>query len=66
MSRSLLAFLIGVVGIVLYILAVVALGDHLVMAHWALQLVYYGVAGIIWMWPAKWLIIWGSGGQRSG
>jgi len=66
MSRPLLAFLIGIVGFVFYILAVVALGDHVVLAHWTLQLVYYVVAGIIWVWPAKWLILWGAGGRKPG
>jgi hypothetical protein len=65
MSRSAFAFLIGVVGFVLYILAVVALGDHVVTAHWTLQLIYYVVAGIVWVWPAKWLIVWGAGGRRA-
>ncbi|WP_206935180.1 DUF2842 domain-containing protein [Roseococcus thiosulfatophilus] len=64
MSRTSLAILIGIVGFVLYILAVVALGDYVVLAHWAVQTVYYVVVGIIWVWPAKWLMIWGAGGRR--
>jgi len=60
MSRSTLAFLIGVVGFVVYILVMVALGDFLVTAHWALQLIYYVVAGIIWVFPARRLMIWGA------
>ena len=63
MSRSTLAFLIGVVGFVVYILVVVALGDFVVDAHWALQLIYYATAGIIWVFPARRLIIWGAQGN---
>ena len=65
MSRSVLAFLIGIVGFVAYISVVVAIGDHFVLAHWALQTVYYLVAGLAWVWPAKWLMIWGAGGRRA-
>lgn len=65
MSRSLVAFLIGVIGFVFYILAVVALGDFVVLSHWTLQTVYYVIAGIIWVWPAKWLMIWGAGGRPA-
>lgn len=64
MSRSTLALLIGVVGFVVYILVVTALGDFLVTAHWALQLVYYLVAGMIWIIPARRLIVWGVQGKN--
>lgn len=61
MSRASLAFLIGVVGFFAYIWAVVTLGDAVVHRHWTIQLVYYVVAGILWVWPAKWLMYWGAG-----
>jgi hypothetical protein len=64
MSRSTLALLIGVVGFLVYILVVTALGDFLVTAHWALQLVYYLVAGMIWIIPARRLIVWGVQGKN--
>ena len=60
MSRGKLAFLIGVVGFIVYIAVVVALGDFVVQRHWALQLVYYIFFGIIWVIPAKRLIEWGA------
>jgi len=62
MSRSTLAFLIGAVGFVAYIVAVVTIGDFFVRQHWAIQLIYYVTAGIVWVFPAKRLIIWGAGG----
>jgi hypothetical protein len=62
MSRSTLAFLIGVVGFVGYIVVVVTIGDFFVQQHWAIQLVYYVTAGIVWVFPAKRLIIWGASG----
>lgn len=60
MSRATLAFLIGAVGFIAYIAVIVALGDVVVDQHWLIQLVYYGVAGIIWVIPARWLMLWGA------
>jgi len=60
MSRGKVAFLIGVVGFIVYIAVVVALGDFVIQRHWAIQLVYYVVFGIIWVIPAKRLILWGA------
>ena len=48
MSRSSLAFLIGLLGFIAYIGAVVALGDVVVHRHWLLQLLYYLVAGVVY------------------
>jgi hypothetical protein len=60
MSRGKLAFLIGVVGFIVYIGVVVALGDFVVRSHWAIQLAYYVICGIIWVVPAKRLIEWAA------
>jgi hypothetical protein len=60
MSRGKVAFLIGVVGFIVYIAVVVALGDFVVHRHWAIQLVYYVVCGVIWVIPAKRLIEWSA------
>jgi hypothetical protein len=60
MSRGKVAFLIGTVGIIVYIAVVVALGDVIIRQHWAIQMFYYVFFGIIWVIPAKRLIIWGA------
>jgi len=60
MSRGKLAFLIGVVGFIVYIGVVVALGDYVIPLHWALQMVYYVFFGIVWVIPAKRLIQWAA------
>ena len=65
MSRTTLAFLIGAVGFIAYIVLVVTIGDFFVRQHWAVQLVYYVTAGIIWVFPAKRLILWGAAGRRD-
>ena len=64
MSRSSLAFLIGLLGFIAYIGVVVALGDVVVHRHWLLQLAYYLVAGVVWVIPAKWLIVWAARGAQ--
>jgi hypothetical protein len=64
MSRPGLAALTGLVGFLLYVGAVVALADHVLPLHWLVQLVYFVVAGIAWVWPAKALMVWGAGGRR--
>lgn len=58
MSRNATAALIGVLGFLVYVAVVVTLGDHLIGRHWALQALYYLVAGFAWTWPALWLIRW--------
>jgi len=58
MSRSLIAWLIGLFGILTYVVVVMILGDWVLETHWSIQLIYFGLAGIAWVWPAKWLIYW--------
>ncbi len=60
MSRPLAALLIGLVGLTAYVLVVMILGDWVLEMHGIIQLVYFAVAGIIWAWPAKWLIYWSA------
>ncbi|MFL1462055.1 DUF2842 domain-containing protein [Roseococcus sp. DSY-14] len=61
MSRVLLASLSGVLGFLLYVAGVMVLGDWVVHRHWALQFAFYALAGIAWVWPAKWLMFWAAG-----
>lgn len=64
MSRLTIALLGGLLGFVLYVMAVVALADHVLDRHWLLQFVYFVVAGIAWAWPAKALMFWAARGPR--
>ena len=61
MSRPMTAFLIGTVGFIAYVMIVTALADPLVEAHWLLQLLFYTVAGIAWVFPVVRLMRWGAG-----
>jgi len=60
MSRTWIAVPVGLAGFVLYTMTVVALGDHLRGQHWLLELAYFAAAGILWVFPARRLILWAA------
>ena len=61
MPRIAIASLAGITGFLLYIGVVVALADHVLPLHWLLQVPYFLIAGIAWVFPARWLMYWGAG-----
>lgn len=63
MPRTAIAFTIGTLGFLAYIAVVVAVADVVVHRHWLIQLVFYLVAGGLWVWPAVKLMAWGAGGR---
>ncbi len=65
MSRPVIALILGLLGFFAYVALVLALSDWLTGMHWAVQLVFFAIAGIAWVWPAKRLMFWAfSGGAR--
>ena len=40
--------------------AVIMLADYVLGTHWTVEFVYFALAGIVWVWPAKALIIWAA------
>lgn len=58
--RASVATILGLVGFVLYVGAVLALADHVLGWHWVLQFVFFVIAGVAWVWPARWLMVWGA------
>lgn len=64
MPRSIVALLAGVLGFLLYVGVVVALADWVLHLHWLVQLAYFTVAGVAWVWPARRLMFWGAGVTR--
>jgi hypothetical protein len=60
MSKPMLAGLIGIIGFLLYVAVVIILADHVLGTHWTVEFVYFALAGIVWVWPAKALIIWAA------
>jgi hypothetical protein len=63
MSRATIALLSGLFGFLAYVAVVVALADHVLPHHWLVQLAYFTVAGVAWVWPARALMFWGAGGK---
>jgi len=61
MSRTAIAVPVGIIGFLLYIGLVVALADHVLALHWLVQVPYFLVAGIVWVFPAQWLMYWAAG-----
>ena len=64
MSRIPVAVLIFLVGFVAYVGVVVALADHVLGLHWAVQAGYFVVVGTVWAWPARALMFWAARRRR--
>jgi len=56
--RKLLGTLILLSGLVAYTLSMVWLAVSVLPDHWAVQIIFYPLAGIAWAFPAKPLIAW--------
>ena len=60
MSRPVAATLMGVAFIILYVAAAITLPD-LLPQHWAVQAAYFLIAGVVWVFPIRWLMLWSVG-----
>ena len=60
MSRPFAATILGVAFIILYVAAAITVPD-LLPQHWAVQAVYFLVAGVAWVLPIRWLMLWSVG-----
>ncbi len=58
MSRVPVAVVGGLLGFAAYVALVVALGDHVAGANWAVQALYFVVVGTVWVLPVRWLMLW--------
>ncbi len=58
MSRATIATLAGLVFIVVYMVAATTLPDLVPRLHWTLEALYWCVAGIVWVFPVCWLMLW--------
>jgi hypothetical protein len=63
MSRPTIAALVFLAGFTAYVAAVVTLADHVFALHWAVQALYFVVAGVAWAWPARALMFWAARGR---
>ena len=60
MPRILFASLLGLAGFVLYVMAAVAFADRLDGLGWAVRAAYFLAAGMLWVVPARWLMLWAA------
>ena len=61
MARTPVATLGGTLFILAYIVGVVSLADAVPPMHWAVQAGYWLVAGLLWVIPVRWLMLWAAG-----
>jgi hypothetical protein len=54
-----------VLGLVIYALGIIQIGVHLSLASLWLQTPFYVFAGLLWLWPARWLLRWIGKGRSS-
>lgn len=56
-GRKAVGLLVFVLGMTVYAALAVTAAD-LVPNHWLLDLLYYALAGTLWVWPAAHLVRW--------
>ena len=61
MSRPAIATIAGILFVLLYMFAVTSVPQVLGRMHWAAEAVYWCVAGIVWVFPIRWLMLWSVG-----
>ena len=61
MSRTPFATLACVLFVTLYVAAAVILPERLPRMHPLLQAAYWCVAGLLWVLPVRWLMLWAAG-----
>jgi hypothetical protein len=64
MPRILTATLLGLGFFLFYVIAAVSLADWLSPMHWAFQFLYFALAGTLWVFPIRWLMIWAAGQRK--
>lgn len=60
-SRALIATVLGIAFVLAYVVLVVTLPDLVPPQHWAVQALYWCVAGVLWVFPVWGLMAWAVG-----
>ncbi len=60
MSRTPVATLAIVLFVLAWLAGAAVLADYVRPLHWAVQAVYYPIAGFAWVVPVRWLMLWGA------
>jgi len=56
--RKLLGYILGLLGLTIYILLVLRLGEAILPRHVVVEMIYYTITGIGWIFPAMGIIRW--------
>ena len=60
MPRIAFAAVLGILGFLAYVGAAVVLADRVFGLNWAWQALYFLLAGVLWVPPAHFLILWAA------
>lgn len=58
MSRPKVATLAGIAFVILYIAFAVRAAELFGRLHWAAEAIYWCIAGLVWVLPIRWLMLW--------
>ncbi len=58
MSRSTIASLAGILFVLAYMVIAITLPDYFPRLPWPVEALYWLVAGVIWVFPVRWLMLW--------
>ena len=61
MSRPLIATVAGLLFVMVYVVAAITLPDKLPRMPGLVAALYWCVAGLLWVVPVRWLMLWGAG-----
>jgi hypothetical protein len=61
MSRPFVATFAGLLFVAAYITAVITIPDFIGRMHWTVEAVYWSIAGVVWVFPVRWLMLWSVG-----
>ena len=65
-SRSLIGMFVLILGLTLYAFAAAAIGDIIEPWPLAIEMIFYLIAGILWIIPAKRILEWMGRGHKKG
>jgi Protein of unknown function (DUF2842) len=57
-SRVPVAVLAGLLFFLAWVVGSVSLADRLGDVHWSVRAAYFVVAGFVWVFPVRWLMLW--------
>ncbi len=61
MSKGMIAAIAGLLFVAVYVVATVTFYGMIPRLHWTLEALYWGVAGIVWVFPVTRLMYWAAG-----